>query len=235
MIVSRPTVVLVRPQLGENIGLTLRAMANFNALDLRLVGPRDGWPLPSAVQAAAGGDLHVHVTVYPDLTSALADRTHAVAVTARKRDMKKTWLPFTQKAFQTTLHKDAALVFGPEKAGLTNEDISLCHQALSIPTNPDFPSLNLSHAVAVCLSLFCGAPPFLPPENQAPGDRVHHLLMTLEHLLDRGRFFTPPEKAEKMRHNLRDLLLRAPLSSDDVNTWFGVVHTLAGLGDKSSK
>lgn len=235
MTLSCPTVVLVRPQLGENIGLTLRAMANFNAQDLRLVSPRDGWPLATAAQAAAGGDQRVRITLHPDLPSALADRSHAVAITARKRDMKKTWVPFTQKAFQNTFHKGSALVFGPEKAGLTNGDISICHQALSIPTHPEFPSLNLSHAVAVCLSLFCETPPLPPPKNQASGAQVHHLLATLENLLEQGGFFTPSEKAEKMRHNLRDLLLRAPLSSDDVNTWFGVVRTLAELGDNSSK
>ena len=226
------TVVLVRPQLGENIGLVMRAMANFGVLNLSLVSPRDGWPSDAAHQASSGAHARVKARVFSTLPQALAPHTHTVAVTARMRDMKKTWVPFEKTPVQQALAGQGALVFGPEKAGLTNEDVSFCNKALSLPTSPAFPSLNLSHAVAVCLSLMAKATP-VRPLTLAPTQQTHHFLDMLEGLLMDAGFFTPPEKAEKMRHNLRDLFLRVPLSKDDINTLFGVVHRLRQGGDKS--
>ena len=227
-------VILVRPQMGENIGFTIRAMANFGATDLRLVSPRDGWPNPAALSASAGTASHVSISTHDSLSSALKDLGSAFAVTARQRDIKKTVLELGTQEVSASVSIPAGLVFGPEKAGLTNEDVSMCNYALTIPTSPLFPSMNLSHAVAVCLSAFSSVP-FEKKEAAAPKGSVDSLLLYLEQALSARDFFYPIEKGTKMKQNLRDLFLRAPLSVQDINTLFGAVKCLAQSVDKSEK
>lgn len=149
---SLPTIILVAPQMGENIGFVMRTMANFGCADLRLVSPRDPWPNPKAITVASGSAPLVRITTHATLTDATQDLTTLFAVTARARDIKKTWVTLGKEDLGPHWTGRVGLVFGPEKTGLSNEDVSLCHRALTIPTNPEFPSLNLSHAVAVCVS-----------------------------------------------------------------------------------
>ncbi len=239
---TSPVVILVTPQMGENIGFVMRTLANFGGKDLRLVSPRDPWPNTTAITVAAGTAQHVRVMDYPSLTAATEDLSTLVAVTARQRDLKKTWLTLGPNiASQDPLVASSlmggrlGLVFGPEKTGLSNEDISFCHRALTISTNPSFPSLNLSHAVAVCLATLSFAPngsdaPI--PCQQAPKKALDTFLKMLEETLEKKGFFVPEEKALKMKHNLRDLFLRTPLSKDDLNTLFGAVKTLAQSVEK---
>ncbi|UNM06555.1 MAG: RNA methyltransferase [Holosporaceae bacterium] len=239
---SAPTIILMAPQMGENIGFVMRTLTNFGGADLRLVSPRDAWPNPVAITVAAGAAQHVRVQDFPSLKEATEGLSTLVAVTARQRDLKKTWMTLgpnvaSEDALVATAFaaNRLGLVFGPEKTGLSNEDISFCHRALTITTNPTFPSLNLSHAVAVCLAAFSYENSALDtpqPHQQAPKKTVNAFLETLESALEEKGFFVPAEKALKMKHNLRDLFLRTPLSEDDVHTLFGAVKTLARSVEK---
>jgi tRNA/rRNA methyltransferase len=148
---EKPVIVLVRPQLGENIGKAARAMLNFGLVDMRLVAPRDGWPNPSAGPAASGADIVLErATVYETLADAVADCAHVYATTVRKRGVTKPVLTPEQAASE--IHVNAptgrsALVFGPERSGLETDDVALAHAIVTVPINPEFGSLNLAQAV----------------------------------------------------------------------------------------
>ncbi|NWH08216.1 MAG: RNA methyltransferase, partial [Alphaproteobacteria bacterium] len=158
-----PSIILVEPQMAENIGAVARAMANFGLLDLRLVRPRDGWPNARAYPMAAGADgILDRARVYGSLAAALAGITRAYAATGRDRAMNKAVLSPAEAGERITATlaqgRGAALVFGAERAGLSNEDVVLCDAVLTIPTVPDFYSLNLAQAVIVCAyAWFSGA------------------------------------------------------------------------------
>ena len=146
-----PVIILVNPQMGENIGAVARAMGNFGLSELRLVAPRDGWPNPRANNVAAGAE-HVLAAakVYPDFASALEGVHLAYATTARPRDMEKKMVEpeMAAKEMATYAHADqlCAMVFGPERTGMENEDICLCDVIVSIPTSPDYRSLNIAQS-----------------------------------------------------------------------------------------
>src|SRR5258706_470243 len=144
-----PIIVLVRPQLGENIGKTARAMLNFGLTELRLVAPRDGWPNPAAGPAASGADVVLaQAMVFDDLAAAVADCRRVYATTVRKRGLTKPIVtPETAAAEIRGLPGRAAVVFGPERSGLETEDVALAQSILTVPVNPDFGSLNLAQAV----------------------------------------------------------------------------------------
>lgn len=232
------SIILVRPQLGENIGLAARAMGNFDITDLRLVSPRDGWPSPSALSASVGAHSLIETaSVFSSLEEALKDISWVFAATARPRYIKKTVYDIKEAAsFSKELFpQKVGIVFGPEQTGLTNEDISVCHAALSIATSPSLPSLNLAHAVLLCAYEFSQTRASQPsPPLLASHEEVFSLLSFLEGSLEKKGFFFPEEKKEKMKQNLRDIFLRTPLSSDDTNTLFGALKTLQKNGDKSS-
>jgi tRNA/rRNA methyltransferase len=146
---TRPIIVLVRPQLGENIGKAARAMLNFGLTELRLVAPRDGWPNPDAGPAAAGADVVLEgARVYDTLAEAVADCAHVYATTVRKRGVTKPVVTPEQAAAE--IHRAvgrSAVVFGPERSGLETEEVALCRTILTVPINPEFASLNLAQAV----------------------------------------------------------------------------------------
>lgn len=232
------SIVLVRPQMGENIGLSARAMGNFGITDLRLVAPRDPWPNLSAQNASAGAKPIIDKAVlFGSLEEAISDLPWVFCSTARQRYIKKEFYSLKEGCnfIETNAIEKIGIVFGPEQTGLTNEEVSLCHGALSIPTHPAVSSLNLAHAVLLCLYEFSQIPPFVPSfAPLASQGRVLSFLSFLEDCLEKEGFFFPLEKKEKMQQNLRDLFLRRPLSDDDVNTLFGAVKTLQLKGDKSS-
>src|SRR5690242_5747338 len=149
---SPPVIVLVRPQLGENIGKAARAMLNFGLTELRLIAPRDGWPNPSAGPAAAGADeVLANVRVFDTLSEAVGDCAQVYATTVRKRGVTKPVL--TPEAAAAAIHRDAgrsAVVFGPERSGLETDDVALARAIVTVPVNPAFGSLNLAQAVIVC-------------------------------------------------------------------------------------
>ena len=228
-----PLIVLVRPQLGENIGKTARAMLNFGLTELRLVEPRDGWPNPSAGPAAAGAYLVLErAEVFPTLAAAVADCTHVYATTVRKRGVTKPVLTPAEAA--EAIHRDtgrSALVFGPERSGLESDDVALARAIVTVPINPEFGSLNLAQAVILCAyewskGVALAQPPLedlLPP---APQEELEGMIEQLDMLLVARDFFRPPDRAPVTRRTLRTMLTKPGWSHLEVRTMRGVLTSL---------
>lgn len=233
-----PVVILVEPQLGENIGSAVRAMGNFGLSRLRLVNPREGWPNPKAVTFASGADRILdHAQVFPDLRAALADLNFVVAATARERGMQKSVLGADEVAREVVGRmaggEEVGLVFGRERTGLYTEEVSLADVILTLPVNPAFASLNLGMAVAVVAYEWFklssgGALPFQPPDRYKSADKAD-LLAFFDHLereLDAALFFRSPTKRPVTIRNIRNIFHRIGLTRQDVATLHGIVGAL---------
>lgn len=242
----KPVIVLVETQLGENIGAAARAMANFGLGTLRLVRPRDGWPSEKA-EAAASGALAVvqQVKVFDDERAAFADCPRVYATTARPRELTKPVITPERAAAEirelAAAGTRSAVLFGGERAGLTNDQISLADRIISVPVNPGFASLNLGQAVLlVAYEWFKrgadAVPEHMPvgPRGLASREAVHGLLDHLEAELEAAHFFFPPEKKPHMVRNIRSVVLRADMTDQEVRTWRGIVKALAN-GPKRKK
>lgn len=232
-----PAFVLVRPQLGENIGAAARAMWNFGLRGLRLVDPRDGWPNPSAVAMASGaGGLLDEARVFPDTPAAVADCTTVYATTARPREIVKPVLTPEEAVADMIRRTEAgetlAILFGPERTGLENEDVVLANIVVTVPTNPAFASINLAQA-----ALLMGyewrrqrmeAPPPAPAVSPlATSAEVGGLLDHLTRELEAAHYFYPADKGPAMKAHLDNIFRRAPLTEQDVRTLRGAVRALA--------
>ena len=234
-----PVIVLVEPQLGENIGAAARAMANFGLSDLRLVAPRDGWPNPKAMAAASGaGDVLSATQVFGDERAAVGDCRRIYATSARPRELVKHVLRPDQAAAEiaefSKLGVRAAILYGGDRAGLTNDQISFADTIISVPAYPGFGSLNLAQAVLIMgYELYRAghtvAPIDLPMGQNAPAEReeIYQLFEHLEHELDEAGFLFPPHKRQHMVRNIRTMLLRAGMTDQDVRIWRGIVKALA--------
>jgi tRNA/rRNA methyltransferase len=235
-----PAVILVRPQLGENIGMVARAMLNCGLTELRLVRPRDGWPSATA-EAAASGALSVleGARVFDSTEAAIADLQRVYATTARPRGMVKVVVTPAQAAVELRAEAAAGqrcgLLFGPERSGLVNDDIALADVALTVPLNPAFASLNLAQAVLLVGHAWFLADDATPPsrlESNAgqPASKAElvNFFERLEDALDETGFLFPPEKRPTMVRNLRNLFQRAKLTESEINTLHGVVVALMG-------
>ena len=233
-----PSIILVEPQLGENIGMVARAMLNCGLTRLSLVRPRDGWPNPAAEAAAAGANAVLDgASVYASTRDAVAGCRRVYATTARPRGMVKPVLT-PQAAARDMRGLQArgaavALLFGPERSGLTNDDLVLADRVIAVPLNPAFASLNLAQAVLIIgYEWFQAADPD-PGENLARGvglpaarAELLNFLARLERALDAGQFFHPPEKRAVMVRNLRNVFLRGDLTDAELRTLHGVVSAL---------
>jgi tRNA/rRNA methyltransferase len=230
---ARPVIVLVRPQLGENIGKAARAMLNFGLTELRLVSPRDGWPNPSAGPAAAGADQVLeHATVHESLAEAVADCAHVYATTVRRRGVTKPVL--TPEEAAQAVHQEAgrsAFVFGPERSGLETEDVALARAIVTVPINPEFASLNLAQAVILMAyewskHVALAQPPteeLLPP---APQEELEGLIEQLETMLAPTGYYYPEKRATATRLTLRTLLTKPGWNHLEVRTFRGVLSAL---------
>ena len=235
---TAPSFVLVRPQMGENIGAAARAMLNFGLDHMRVVAPRDGWPNPAAVAMASGaGRVLDAARLSPDLPDALADCSFVFATTARDRDMRKpVYTP--EAAMQLAAQKIAngkrvAVLFGPERAGLENEDISRANAIISVPVNPEFPSLNLAQCV-----LLVGYEWMRQQSEQAPvvenmagtdwaeNSEIEHLAKHYEERMEEAGFFYPEHKAASMKVNLRNMWSRLALTRADVKIFHGTLRQM---------
>ena len=223
--------------MGENIGAAARAMANFGLRDLRLVDPRDGWPNPKASDTA-GKALGIidDATVAPTVSEALKDCQFVLATTARSRAMN---LPVIEmRAAMGELQQrsargeQCAVLFGPERTGLENEDMALANAVVTIPVAPEYTSLNIGQAVVVCAYEWwmastqereAVAAPELMPASRA---QLDGLLGQLEMALDAQNFWRVPEKKDVMWRNIRATLVRAGLSEQEIATWRGMVKSL---------
>ena len=236
---AAPAVVLVAPQLGENIGMAARAMLNCGLMDLRLVAPRDGWPNPAAINAASGATVVLdRARLYATTAEALADLQVVYAATARERGMTKPVVTPRRAAAEIRAKAAAGircgLLFGPEAKGLANDDIALADAILMAPLNPGFSSLNLAQAVLLIgyewFQLGIDAPErrLVMPENRAPAtkDELRHLFEHLEYELEACGFLHSEQKRPVMVRNLRNMLQRAELTDQEVRTLRGAIKGL---------
>lgn len=234
----RPAFVLIRPQMGENIGAAARSMLNFGLEHMRVTAPRDGWPNERAVALASGAGRLLDDAMICDTTeAAVADCTYVFATTARDRDLTKP--VFTPEAAMAEARlrgargEKVAVLFGPERTGLENDDIVLANAIVSVPTNPDFASLNLAQCVLLMgyeWRRTADMPPALEVEL-AGGDWASHAEMDalashFEERLDAAAFFFPDHKAASMKLNLRNLWSRLPLTRADVQTFHGMMRQM---------
>ena len=233
-----PAFILVRPQMGENIGAAARAMLNFGLTRMRLVAPRDGWPNPKAVAMASGASRVLeHAGVFADIAGAIADCHHVYATTARPRELTHPVLtPAEAMADARTriaAGERVAILFGPERAGLETADVAQAQSIITVPANPDFPSLNLAQCALLCAYDWARAeapPPVARLAEPATRAEVEHLARHMEEDLEAAGFFFPPGKAESMRANLRAMWARLPLGRADVQTLHGILRKLARRG-----
>ena len=230
-----PAIVLVRPQLGENIGKAARAMLNFGLTDMRLVAPRDGWPNPKAGPAASGADLVLErARVYETVQDAIADCAHVYATTVRKRGITKPVV--TPEVAAKAIHgagERSAILFGPERSGLETDDVALARTIITVPINPEFGSLNLAQAVILVAYEWSkgqalAQPSINPIEPAAPHEELEGMIRQLDAMLERANFFFPPERVVTTRRTLRTLLTKPGWSSQEVRTMRGVLSALDG-------
>ena len=239
LITGGPVIVLVEPQLGENIGMVARAMANFGLSELRLVNPRDGWPSEKARAAASKADHVIDgAVVFPTLADAVADLNFVYATTARMRDgFKPVRSPVV--AAETLRRKHDAgekvgILFGREKSGLSNEDVALADEVVTFPVNPAFASLNIAQAVLLMsyewMKQSIERPEQTPfqaiGQTPATKDQLFGLFDHIEEALDARGFFRPASKKPKMIDNLRAVFSRRALSFEEIKLLRGVISSL---------
>jgi tRNA/rRNA methyltransferase len=242
-----PAIILVEPQLGENIGTAARAMYNCGLTELRLVKPRDGWPNAKAVSAASGADPVLQgARLFDQVEDAIADLHRVFASTARDRYMVKRML--TPRAAAAEIRTVMAagercgILFGPERTGLLNEHIALADTVLTVPLNPAFSSLNLAQAVLIVgYEWFTSGDATLPSElitghsKPATKDKLIRFFEHLEEELDRSGFMRDPEKRPSMVRNLRNLFQRANCTEQELRTLHGIVTSFAGPRKRAAK
>jgi tRNA/rRNA methyltransferase len=235
LIAPPPVIVLVRPQLGENIGKAARAMLNFGLTELRLVTPRDGWPNPSAGPAASGADAVLDkAVVFDSVAAAVADCPHVYATTVRKRGVTKPVL--TPEGAARAIHAAparAAILFGAERSGLATDDVALARAIVTVPINPAFSSLNLAQAVILVAyewskGMGLASPPETALPDPAPHAELEGMIGQLEGMLAETGYYFPPDRAPTARRTLRTLLTKPGWSSMEIRTLRGVLSALAG-------
>lgn len=242
---SQPVYVLVRPQMGENIGGAARAMWNFGLDRMRIVSPRDGWPNQKAIAMSSGaGRLLDEAVITDGVAEALDDCTYVFATTARRRELTKP--VFTpEEAMNVAREKIAAgekiaVMFGPERSGLENDDIAKANAIISVPVNPEYASLNL--AQCVLLTAYEWRRQTVEVEAQsiemggtewASAIEMEKLAEHYENRLDEAGFFYPEAKAAGMKTNLRNLWSRLPLTRADVQMMHGMLRQMVRWKDRS--
>jgi len=242
--VPQPAFVLVRPQMGENIGASARAMWNFGLDRMRIVAPRDGWPNTAARAMASGaGRLLDEALLVDDLPGALGDCHYVYATTARGRELTKPILS-PEEAMRDAARRIAegqkvAVMFGPERSGLENDDVMRASAIITVPVNPEFPSLNLAQCVLLTAYEWRRA------AGAVPGARVHMhntgwadqteidaLAAHYEERLGAAGFFYPDHKAANMRQTLRNFWSRMPLTQADTRLLHGIMRQMVRWKDR---
>lgn len=243
---TQPVFVLVQPQMGENIGAAARAMWNFGLDRMRIVAPRDGWPNQKAVAMASGaGRLLDHAQIHAETPGALEDATFVFATTARQRDLTKPVL--TPEAAMAQTRKmigegqTVAVLFGPERAGLANDDIVRANALISIPVNPEFPSLNLAQAILLNAyewrrqtTQVEGTTMEWAGTQSASHKEIEHLSQHFEDRLETAGFFFPETKATGMKQTLRNMWSRLPLTQADVQILHGMMRQMVRWKERAS-
>jgi tRNA/rRNA methyltransferase len=236
---AAPVVILVRPQLGENIGMAARAMLNCGLSTLRLVKPRDGWPNPKALRAASGADVVLDkAKVFDSVAAAVGDLQHVVATSARNRELSQRIVTARRAAAEMRgwigRNEKVGILFGPERTGLVNEDMVHADTVLSIPLNPQFSSLNVAQAVLLVAYEWAAAEEGTVAARMsdhstrpATKDELVNLFAHLERALDESGFLRNKAMRPAMVNNLRALLQRSAMTEQEVRSFHGVIKYLA--------
>jgi tRNA/rRNA methyltransferase len=231
-VTAAPVIILVRPQLGENIGKAARAMLNFGLTEMRLVAPRDGWPNPDAGPAASGADIVLEkAQVFDTLAEAVADISHVYATTVRKRGVTKPVLTPAEAA-EAIIAAPArsAILFGAERSGLEIDEVAYARDIITVPINPEFGSLNLAQAVILCAYEWSrhqslASPPKVELDPPAPQEELDGMIGQLFALLEEREYFHPPERTAVTQQTLRNLLTKPGWNSLEVRTLRGVFRS----------
>ena len=230
-----PVIVLVRPQLGQNIGKAARAMLNFGLTELRLVAPRDGWPNPDAGPAASGADeVLARAQLFATTAEAIADCAQVFASTVRRRDLVMPVLkPEEMAARIAGAPERCAILFGAERSGLETEEVALANAIVTVPINPDFGSLNLAQAVILLAyewsrSEQLAQPPAKEAEPPAAHAELEGLIGQLNDTLDAKGYFFPASRMESTRNTLRTIMTRPRWSSREIKAVRGIIRALSG-------
>ena len=237
----QPVFVLVRPQLGENIGKAARAMLNFGLTELRLVAPRDGWPNPSAGPAASGADIVLEkAQVFDSVADAVADCAHVYATTVRKRGLVKPVV--TPEVAAQEIHASqgrVAILFGPERSGLETDDVTIARKIVTVPINPEFGSLNLAQAVILVAyewskHVALESPPLVDLDPPAPQVELEGLIGHLDDMLADTGYFFPPDRVHVTKRTLRTVLTKPAWNANEIRTLRGVLSALEGVHRRRS-
>ena len=235
MSIDKPVIVLVRPQLGQNIGKAARAMLNFGLTEMRLVAPRDGWPNPDAGPSASGADVVLEqAKVFDTVREAIADCSLVYASTVRRRDLVMPVISPEQMADEIAAATgSAAILFGPERSGLETEDVALANKIVTVPINPDFGSLNLAQAVILLAYEWSKRSELASPttkelEAPAPHGELEGMISQLEDELDAKGYFHPPSRTQATKNTIRTIFTKTGWSSREVKAIRGIVRALTG-------
>jgi tRNA/rRNA methyltransferase len=230
---NKPVIVLVRPQLGQNIGKAARAMLNFGLTEMRLVNPRDGWPNPDAGPAASGADIVLEqAEVYGTVEQAVADCSQIFASTVRRRDLVMPVVGPTEMAGHIAASTErSAILFGPERSGLETEEVALANAIVTVPINPEFASLNLAQAVILLAYEWSKQAALAQPtakelEPPAPHGELEGLIGQLNRELEGKGYFHPPSRTQATKNTLRTIFTKTGWSSREVKAVRGLIRAL---------
>jgi len=232
---AKPIIVLVRPQLGQNIGKAARAMLNFGLTEMRLVAPRDGWPNPDAGPSASGADAVLEkARVFPTVQDAIAGCSLIFASTVRRRGLVMPVVGPEEMADRIAHSKGrSAILFGPERSGLETGDVALANAIVTVPINPEFGSLNLAQAVILLAYEWSKRSSLSQPtvkelETAAPHAELDGLVTQLNEELAAKGYFHPPSRTEATKNTLRTIFTKTGWSSREVKAIRGVIRALVG-------
>lgn len=229
-----PTIILLEPQMGENIGAAARAMLNFGLTDLRLINPRDGWPNQAAIHMSSGALDTINPQLFETLEDAIADLNYVLATTARPRDMVKPI--FTPRTAASEIQERSetgqktGFLFGRERNGLENDEIARCQGLITVPTNPDFSSLNLGQSVLLLAYEWFSASTNAEKQTLPPGDnfpvsqeKLEEFLIRLDQELENHNFYKTENLKPTMQRNIRNIFTRTNLTDQETRTLHGIL------------
>ena len=239
---EKPVIVLVRPQLGQNIGKAARAMLNFGLTEMRLVSPRDGWPNPDSGPAASGADIVLaEAQLFESVQDAIADCGQVFASTVRRRDLVMPVLGPEQMAGQIRSSSGrSAILFGAERSGLETEEVALANAIVTVPINRDFGSLNLAQAVILLAYEWSKSSELCQPtakelEVAAPHGELEGLIAQLNGELEAKGYFHPPSRTRATKNTLRTIFTKTGWSSREVKALRGIIRALVGPARNRTK
>ena len=229
-----PKIILVNPQLPENIGLCARAMMNCGFNDLRIINPRESWPNKKAIRSSAHGqDIINDAKIFKDFKSATMDLDFLIATSVRRRFINKNhFFNFKELFKKFNSYSKTGIVFGPERSGLINDEISKCNCIFSLPVHNKSSSLNLSHSVLIMcyeFNKFLYSASYKSDNTNSKVATKKEFYLLMDHLRDNledSGFLYPKEKANNMFLNIQNMFIRANFSPKEIRTFRGILRRL---------